>query len=373
MKKILQALHALISKEISFECDHIPHTFTNVPLKKIMNWLLTEGSTRIRPGRPWGYPTLMFVEPTNFCNLKCTLCPVTEGLNRERKRLDYNTFTKVIDELADYLLLILLWDWGEPFMNPDVYKMIRYGKKKGIQLISSTNGLLFANMEHAENVVDSGLDTLVFAVDGITQETYQKYREGGDLGKVIQGIKNVVQARKRLNSKTPFLNLRFIIMKHNEHELQDVKQFAESLGVDMLTSRTLLPYDDNTRSKTAQVGATFLPDNTDYQRFKLDPVTGERIRRKTNPCKTFWNNPCLHSNGLLVPCSFDPHDSHVMGDLASQSFKEIWYGKKFQEMRNKFRKDYTQLDLCANCTYAFEGGSCSTEDIVHSYFFDKQS
>ena len=106
--------------------------------------------------------------------------------------MDFNLYKKFIDEIGDYVFLILLWDWGEPFLNPSIYEMISYAKQKGIKLVSSTNGHLFKEKEQADKLIASGLDTIIFAVDGISQETYEPYRQGGSLESVLQGIRTVV-------------------------------------------------------------------------------------------------------------------------------------------------------------------------------------
>ena len=112
IQKANNALKALLSGNIQVECDGIPFFFRNVPLKKLKNWLLVESSLLFKPERPWGWPTHLQVEPTNLCNLKCPLCPVTEGLKRPKGHMDLDLFKKFIDEVGDYAFLIILWDWG---------------------------------------------------------------------------------------------------------------------------------------------------------------------------------------------------------------------------------------------------------------------
>ncbi len=369
--KAVMALKTLITRHVTIECDHLPHEFYNVPFKKLLNWFLVETSMFIKPVNPWGWPTHMLIEPTNFCNLKCVLCPVTEGLNRPSGKMEFEIFQKLIDEVGEYIFLILLWDWGEPFLNPRVYDMIAYAKKRNIQVISSTNGHQFTNKANAEKLVKSGIDSLIFAVDGITQQTYEQYRHGGNLDKVLTGIKNVVAAKQRLNSITPLLNFRFIAMKHNEHEITKLPDFTEQLGIDVLTVRTLCSYDEGETCVSRADGNNFLPDNSTYQRFTETRVTNSRKRRRNNPCKTLWNNPAIHWDGKVCPCTFDPHERQILGDFRKETFKEVWFGTAYQTYRRKFRKNYQQLILCSKCTNAFEGGSCGTEDIVESYFFNK--
>ena len=367
--KSVRAAKALLTRKVNIECDRVPHEFFDVPLKKIMNWILVEASSLVRPARPLGWPTHLQIEPSSFCNIRCALCPVTEGLNRPSGHMNEELFKRLIDECGEYLFLILFWDWGEPFLNPAAYKMISYAKERNIKIMSSSNGHIFSRKSQAEKLVLSGMDSLVFAVDGITQETYEKYRQGGDLQAVIRGIKNVVDMKRALKSPSPFIVLRFIAMRHNEHEIPKVKDFARSLGVDALTFRTLYPYDDGEYCSTKLNGLEFVPQNPSYQRFKIDPEGGSRIRRRRNPCKALWNNPAIHWNGRVCPCTFDPHEQYLLGDLTKQSFREIWYGNSYRRLRHRFRRNYQDVPLCRECTNAFEGGTCSTEDIVEAYFF----
>lgn len=368
LSKSLKGIRALLSRRIIIESDSIPYEFKEIPLRKIMNWIVVEACIFFKFKRPWGWPTHAQIEPTNFCNLKCALCPVTEGLKRPSQHMHFGTFKKFIDETQEYLFLIVLWDWGEPFLNPKVFEMISYAKKRNIKVVSSTNGHVFARGDHAEQVVKSGLDSLIFAVDGTSQHAYERYREGGELNTVMAGIRKVVAAKKALQSKAPFINLRFIAMKHNEHEIPELRDFANSLGVDAVTLKTLNPHDDGRIIADEEYGSEFIPENPSFQRFKYDNKTHARIRLRFNPCKTLWNSPTLHSDGKVCQCTFDVNADYVLGDITQKSLKEIWEGDLYLSLRSKFRDNYQQIPLCSGCTFAFEGGSCNTETIAEVHF-----
>jgi radical SAM protein with 4Fe4S-binding SPASM domain len=370
LQKSLMALRALATRTVTIDCDRIPFRFDNVPRRKILNWILVEASLLLKPDRPWGWPTHAQIEPVNSCNIRCVLCPVTEGLNRPLSHMELRTFKKLVDELGEHLFIILLWDWGEPFLNPTVYDMISYAKARSIGVISSTNGHVFATGDHAERLVLSGLDCIVVAVDGVTQETYEQYRRGGDMEAVIRGIRNILEARSALNSYTPMVDLRFIVMRHNEHEIPQLEKFARSLGVDALTLRTLCTYDDGQYCVTNADGNAFVPENSGYQPFGLDPVDNSRIRRDVNPCKVLWNNPAIHSDGQIFPCTFDPQGRLPLGDITESRFAEIWWGTGYGALRRQFRQDYRRLDLCRDCAYSFEGGSMGEERDREAFFFN---
>ncbi len=359
--KSYQALKALLFRNIRFDLDLIPYEFKDLPLRKLVNWLLTETSVIFKPARPWGFPTLLQVEPTNHCNLRCTGCPVTSGMDRPKGMMDLNLYKSMIDELKEYLLLIMLWDWGEPFLHPDAYEMIRYTIRSGIKVLASTNGNVFCEGDHARNVVESGLDVLVFSVDGITQETYSKYRNMGELQKVLEGIKRVVAEKERQSSRTPLINFRFIAMKHNEDEMPLLRGFAESLNVDALTIRKFREWGNQN---------DLVPEAEGYQ--LPSPSSDESLSHlKNNPCKRLWNCPTIHWNGSVCPCFVDYNEATPLGDIGSASFKNIWYGEAFNRLRRRFRDQWRELPLCGTCSYGYEGGDVGREADVKAVFFDK--
>jgi radical SAM protein with 4Fe4S-binding SPASM domain len=282
--------------------------------------------------------------------------------------MDLTLFKKIIDDLYPYLLLILLWDWGEPFLNPQIYDMIKYARKRGVKLLSSTNGHVFANPSHARRIVASGLDALVFSVDGITQETYQYYRAGGHLDSVVKGIANVVAEKRHQKSQTPLLNFRFIVMKHNEYQVPLVEKFARSLGVDLLTFRKFFAVVNEENGPDRQ--AFFESSDSRHYRFKRSSAAPYPVKIEKNPCKNLWNCPAVHWNGDVCSCTSDYKGSHVFGNVNNKSFKAIWFGRSANKLRRDFRQLWQGIPLCKDCCYAFEGGDMGRDSVSEAIFFN---
>src|SRR5687767_1639399 len=120
--------------------------------------------------------------------------------------------------------------------------MVQYASKKAIYTATSTNAHYLTDT-NAKRTIESGLDRLIISIDGTTQETYQQYRVGGKLEKVIEGAKNIVKWKKELKSKTPFVVFQFLVVKHNEHQIEDVKRLAKEIGVDDVWFKTAQVYD----------------------------------------------------------------------------------------------------------------------------------
>jgi MoaA/NifB/PqqE/SkfB family radical SAM enzyme len=369
IQKVMNAIRTVSTRRINMELDQIPFEYQHVSIRKLLNWIMVEAGVHFKSKKPWGFPTHLHVEPSTLCNLKCAFCPVTTGMERPTGFMPAEVFKKTIDELADYLFLILLWDWGEPFLNPSIYDMITYAKQKDVKIISSTNGHVFAQPGNADKLVRSGIDAIIFAVDGISQGTYEQFRKNGNLNMAIKGIENVVTAKRSLKSKTPIINFRFIPMKHNEHEIPLLEDFARSLGVDILTLKSLNPHDHGEVNANIATGLTFMPKDSRYRRFVSDEH-GSRIRLARNPCKRPWMNPSIHWDGKVSLCTFDAQDHYVMGDLVKESFRDIWRGEIYSKFRCQFRHNYRAIPFCEGCTNAFKGGNLGIETIIKENFFD---
>jgi radical SAM protein with 4Fe4S-binding SPASM domain len=375
LRKFVAAVQTLVRRRVVIFCDAIPYCFENVSYRKIFNWLAVELSVLSKPLKPWGWPTHLQVEPTNSCNLRCALCPVSGEMQRPRGFMDLDLFRQTMDEIGRHVFLILLWDWGEPFLHPSIFEMISYAKTKGIKVVSSTNGHLFAGQEMADKVIRSGLDTLIFAVDGMTQETYATYRRKGDLETVLDGIRCVVRRKRFLGSETPLVNLRFLVMKHNEREIPRLKDFARSLGVDVLTLKTVNPcINDTYGEKKNATGkeSDLLPSDSRYRRFHYEPDGRRLIRRKVNACKNPWNAATIHWNGKVCSCSNDYDERYPLGDLKASGFKDIWFGALYQDMRRRLRANDKDHYFCYECSYAYEGGNCIDEIIADATFFKEE-
>lgn len=358
--KILNVVKALATRTVVIYCDRIPYTFKNVPFRKIINWVIVEASIYVKPSRPWGYPTHLQIEPDTHCNLRCVVCPVTTGLGRPVGRMDFRVFKDLIDDIGDYVFLILLWDWGEPFLNPEINDMIAYAKGKGIKLVSSTNGHLFTKEKHVDEVIHSGLDSLIIALDGANQDTYARYRQGGHVDMVIQAIRNIANRKQELKVPHPFINIRMVVMRHNESDIAEIGKLAQEIGVDALTLKTFNPYDSD---------ESLVPKGEGYRRFHYLADGRTRARRRRNPCRHLWNMPAIHWNGYVCMCTYDAHETYVLGDLKKDCFRRIWKGKDYQQIRKQFRTNWEGIDMCTGCSYAYEGGSCIDEIIAGAFFF----
>lgn len=206
-----------------------------------------------------GLPIAISVEPTTSCNLRCPQCPSgLRSFTRPTGMLDPQLFESVIDQLHQTLLYLTFYFQGEPYLNPHFLAMVKYAAQKNIYTATSTNGH-YLDDENAKKTVESGLDRLIISIDGTTQQSFSKYRIGGDLEKVRTGIKNLVRWKKDLKSATPFIVLQFIVFRHNEYQIEEIKSMARLLDVH-LQIKTAQVYDEADKE-------ILLPENKKYSRY----------------------------------------------------------------------------------------------------------
>ena len=204
------------------------------------------------------------IEPTTACNLGCPECPSgLKQFTRKTGNISWDLYQKIIRQNKKHLWYINLYFQGEPYIHPRFFDMIQFARQNKIYTSTSTNAH-FLDKENAQKTVESGLNRLIISLDGTTQEVYEQYRKKGDLTKVLQGIQNIVEAKKRAKSNSPFIVLQFLVVKPNEHQIRDAKKLAQETGVDAI------------RFKTAQVynyknGNSLIPENEKYSRYKKMP------------------------------------------------------------------------------------------------------
>lgn len=291
-----------------------------------------------------GMPISISFEPTTSCNLRCPECPSgLRSFTRPTGMLDRSLFERVIDELEFTLNYLTFYFQGEPYLHPKFLEMVNYASSKGIYTATSTNAHYLKD-EIAQQTVASGLDRLIISIDGTTQHTYESYRVGGALEKVIEGTQNVLEWKKRMRSKTPHVVFQFLVVGPNEHQIPEVYTLAKKLKVDQVVLKTAQIYD-------YKHGSEFIPKQEKYSRYRKNSDGNYTIKNShADHCWKMWHSCVVTWDGKIVPCCFDKDAHFVLGDLAKNSFKEIWRGDQYQHFRKSLLKSRSEIEICKNCT-----------------------
>jgi radical SAM protein with 4Fe4S-binding SPASM domain len=290
----------------------------------------------------WGVPPVLTVEPTNICNLRCPLCVTGNGsMQRQKGRMDLPTYQRLIDELGNKIIYVILFQQGEPYINHHFLDFVSYAKARKLYVTTSTNAHYF-DLETCQQTVESGIDAMIVSVDGATQESYAKYRVGGNLEKVLEGIRNLVAAKKAARRKTPYLYLQFLIMRHNEHEIPAMEKLARDLGVNRLLKK-------NVQVETLDEAREWLPQEERFRRYKLTEEDFV-VKSGNGTCPRPWLSTMVNWDGTVVPCCFDKNGLHTTGDMRqTHSFIKIWNTAQYQNFRQEMLNNRDGIDICKNC------------------------
>lgn len=317
-------------------------------IQKLVNWVLLFASYYVSKllHRPiqWGKPLTVSIEPTTACNLRCPECPSgLRNFTRPTGNLKTDFFRDMLDQLGPSLVYLYFYFQGEPYINPAFLEMVQYAHEKGIYTVTSTNGH-FLDDKNAQKTIESGLDRIIISIDGTTQEVYEQYRKAGQLENVLQGARNLVKWRKKMQASKPHIIFQFLVVRPNEHQIDDVYRLAEEVGVDEVVLKTAQIYD-------FERGNPLIPTNDRYARYRQKADGSYEIKNKlANHCWKLWHACVITWDGKIVPCCFDKDAKYEMGNLASTTFQQIWQSQTYYQFRQQILRGRKHIDICNNCT-----------------------
>jgi radical SAM protein with 4Fe4S-binding SPASM domain len=333
--------------------------------KKILKLLLPEQARQTVRRIASMYPIMMYslfgkaplpgaivIDPVNMCNLRCPLCPTGLGIqDYEGHMMSLGAFESIVNKFPR-LEKIGLYNWGEPFLNPDIFGMIKYAEKKNIEVSIHTNFSIRKDPVFFRNIIDSGLNHLTVSLDGASEETYSKYRLGGDFKLVLANINALVAEKERHDSKTPEVVWQFIVNRFNEHEVENAKHMAASIGVGFETACIGLSDDlpgvklDSTIDERKRF---WLPND---KKFVMSWYKGEYKEPLIDtPCPNLFESMVVASDGKVFPCCYLSDIKEVFGDLMRDSVDEVWNNDKYKYSRNLFTgRKYSGQTVQSACT-----------------------
>ena len=330
------------------ECFDALHFIRKLSLRKLLNYTSIRLSFcfSVVTGRSKhsGRPVSLSIEPTTACGLSCPECPSgLEQFTRPRGMMAMKDFSKIIDQTGKRLIYLTLYFQGEPILNPDIFSMVNYAHQKGIYTATSTNGQDLSDA-NARRLVESGLDRLIVSMDGTDQETYERYRRGGDLETVRRGVENIVRWKKELKYSTPYVIIQFLVFRFNEHQIPAMKKLRKELGADKLQLKSAQVYN-------FEKDTELIPDHPKYSRYVRGADGSWKLKKPIrNRCFRMWSGAVVTWDGRVVPCCFDKDADHQMGSMENLTFQEIWKGKEYREFRSQILENRSRIGICRNCS-----------------------
>jgi radical SAM protein with 4Fe4S-binding SPASM domain len=266
-----------------------------------------------------GYPSIINIESTSLCNLKCPMCNRERGITRKLGNMDLDVYKALIDDIAGQTELAVLHNGGEPLINKNIFEMIEYATQKGLNTMISTNATLMSE-EAGRALIESGLSIMIIALDGTTKETYESIRKGADFDSVERNVMSIIGNKKKMGRKNPHIVLQFIEMESNKHELRD--------------------FIDKWSRHNVQV---FIKPSTAW---------GKDIgHMHTLHCDRIWFQNVVLSDARVVPCCKDFNGDFALGSLKEERFYDIWNSAAMLETRRQNVDNPNEYSLCRDCNY----------------------
>ncbi len=309
-----------------------PRGITVLPPPELMRYLSET---------PAGGPETAMVEPTNLCNLGCPTCPTGTGKIAPLPEMTVDRFQQALDQLRPRLRNLALWNYGEPMLHRKLPEIIRRAKSAGVAVVKVSSNVHFLDEARGSALLDSGLDVLILSVDGATQETYATFRREGDFATVARSVAWICEEKRRRGQSRPRIDLQFIVMRHNEHEIPEIRRLAREWGVDRLRIKTVNAGDDGSRH--------LIPASRLFSRYAEDRVTPTAWHPF---CTMPWDHAVVNVDGSVTPCCYlrpDMGEKFIMGNVFETPFQEIWRGKRYQELRAAMLEDRGKMPVCGTC------------------------
>lgn len=297
------------------------------------------------------YPSVFMVEPTNFCNGLCPLCPIGVDIDGRKKGfLKYETFVGLVDEIKDYAKVIIMNFAGESLFHPRIGDLAAYAETNGIYTAVGTSGTI----DKTEELIASGVSEIIFSLDGATRETYHKYRNYRDntgFDTVVENLQKLVDKKKEIGNDKTNVVLQFVVFKHNEHEIDDIVKLGEKIGVDTVDIKPVC-LNDFFEQPLEELIEAYLPSNQSHYERRQNGY----ILKKPPLCSFVFHETQVLWNGDVTICCYDYDGDCVVGNIIDDGgFENVWKSTKYREIRKKIVT--AELDLCKKCGNAFFQGT----------------
>jgi len=326
------------------------------PAKAYWNWLRSNWERFRRTSRIQAKPLKLTLDSINRCQLKCPLCPT--GLrvhDRGQAIFELEEFDRLMEEVGDYVFFMDFFNWGEPLLNKHLEDLLASASRRGISTTISTNLSLPLSDDRIRKLIQSGLSEMIVSVDGASQETYQKYRRGGNLEKVISNVRRIVEIRDELGSRTPWINWRFLVFRFNEHELDSARQTAQEIGVDRFTAAA--PWLDEggfypKPEEDCEVIKNWVPSDPQYRPGAAGEPLLQRRQAKRKRCDWHYMSTAINADGQIGACCVTYETKDDFASLADgHSYMEAVNNEAFRSIRDRFagrREEPTDM-ICEEC------------------------
>ncbi|MFZ5802764.1 MAG: radical SAM protein [Candidatus Omnitrophota bacterium] len=252
-------------------------------------------------------------ELTNFCNLRCTMCPVNNGMKRKKTYMDFDLFKKVMDENPN-VGSVLLFCWGESLMHKEIWRFFEYFRGKKNRVYLSTNAVLLTE-ETMRRMLGENLTRVAISLDGL-KESYEKIR-GYSFEKIEKTLLRFIELRDALRSPLK-IEINMVIDQDTEPLVPEFLKRWEG-KVDRIQIQPVI---------------TFRPSDT---------------RRRPRCFEPWRGNAVILADGTVTTCCVDYEGVFNFGNARDETLAKIWNGPKMKAFRASQNKRKWH-PVCQKCT-----------------------
>ena len=270
------------------------------------------------------YPLLVDLELSTLCNLNCPMCyTITEEFKRKVNAcfMDFELFTKIIDEIAGNVPAIRLSLRGEPTLHPKFVECIEYAKRKGIQEVSTlTNGSRLSSGSFREMLI-AGIDWITISVDGL-DEMYESIRKPLKFSGTLQKLQDIKRIKEEQNVHKPAIKVQSLWPAIKENPGKFYNTIAPY--VDMISFNPLIDYLGN---------------------------DDEIVYEDNFSCCQLYQRLVVGADGQVMMCSNDEDGTVIVGNAEREQIHEIWHSSVMRRIRETHRQQdgFLQIPVCARC------------------------
>ena len=276
----------------------------------------------------WQYPLTLQIEPTRKCNLRCKIC-MRGNLNDRDSALSLDDFKKILK--SGNFRYAGLHGWGEPLLNPQLFKMVEYAESQGIYTNLTTNGTLIR--ENIDRVFCSGLREIAFGV-----------YDSQLLRSILPQVKDLIREREKQGFKTPKVYMDITIYKGNLDLLPGLLSLAAESKVDAVILHRLF------NVYKVDPDMEYISIEEEKELF----IEVKRLARKRSlklylppehslPCRLVKRSIFVTARGQVAPCCLLPE--FYMGDALREGVQKIIRSKRYAD----FVETMEEHPICSKC------------------------
>ncbi|WP_279388663.1 radical SAM/SPASM domain-containing protein [Pseudodesulfovibrio tunisiensis] len=291
---------------------------------------------------PWPYN----IELTNKCPFSCIMCPREKSMTRPAEDMKWDVYTKLIDEFHSLhdgaklmgKKLLRLHGMGESLVHPLFDEMIRYAADRGFKVAISCNPLLLTDTV-ADRLLDSGLHTLFFSLDGHDDASFARIRGVNNAyDRSVRRLERFLEKRAS-SGAIERLELSMIDFERNRDSIRSIERYWSNH-----------PLIDRFRKKIF-VNWAGLDDGVNALIDEEASTSATRLANNKGGCVEPWAQLSILVDGEAVPCCFDYDGKYPLGNILEEGVMGVWNGKAMQALRQEFLQREITNPLCRKCLF----------------------